>query len=511
MSDMSVSLNNENQALLDKAKQDNERRLNLLREDFQKRETNIRESGEAAISHIKSTTNGRLDQAQTQSDQKLRSAKERSARDYGEIKRRSQQSNEVLDENMRSAESRASERINQAHKNEARVVEQTNAELRDFLGRQQELKAQARESTAKSIAKVRTEGNEQLAETKARSSEEIRRTDKKSKGQLSEIKERNKVLYNETKSEAERRIGEARRDADVKITQDQSQKNKSLRNMAIKYHEAATVEQRTGEDRLTDLKKRNQEQLEKLRLSDLERNRLIHDEYSEETQRIQKEGEINIKSRQDNFEALRAKQAESNQLHLQEIEENFSKEELELRKETEARMQHLSGKLDENLKQQRSDFKDRFEVNDKTFKGSLQNQKEGYLKALYRQKQKFDSRFSESRDRADDPFYRLKDFNARLDENPNSYVLKAKVAPFEKNSVDIIVKDNRITLSGRRAYADSFSDDAGDRSTTNSYQTYRQDFKLEIPVDGHLAIRKIENDGSITVVAPKKGHGKGNV
>ena len=508
MADMSVSVNNENQALLDKAKQDNERRLNRLRDDYQKREMNIRESGEAAISHIKSSTNDRLEQTQTQSEQKLRSAKERASRDYGEIKRRSQQNNEVLAENMRSAESRASERIEQAHKGEAHAIAQTNAELRDFLERQQELKAQARESTAKGIAKVRTEGNEQLAETKSKSTEEIRRTEMKSKSQLSEVKERNKTLYEVTKSEDERRIGEARRDADIKISQDQNQKNKSLRNMAVKYHEAATVEQRAGEDRLTDLKKSNQEQLEKMRLGDLERNRRIHDEYSGETQRIQKEGEINIKGRQENFETLRKKQAESNQQRLQSMEENYNKEELELRKETELRMQHLAGKLDENLKQQRSDFKERFEVNDKTFKGSLQNQKEGYLKALYRQKQKFDARFSESRDRADDSFYRLKDFDAQLDENPNSYVLKAKVAPYEKNSVDIIVKDNRITLSGRRAFADSFTDDAGDRSTTNSYQTYRQDFKLDIPVDGHLAVRKIEDDGSITVIAPKKGHSK---
>lgn len=503
---MSVSANSDNHAQLDKMKQDQERRLNRLREDYDKRETSIREAGEAAVSHIKTSTEARIDQTQTSSAQKIRAAEERASRDYGDLKRRTQQSTDLLDEKARHAELAAEKRISDAQHLETRVIDRTNSELRDFLARQQELKAQARESAAKSVAKVRTEGNEQLALTKEQAAEQLRRVEFKSKTDMQELNERNRAVYDQAKNEADRRVADARRDGEMKIAQDQRQKNKTLREIDIKFHDAATAERRMGEEHLNQLKKQDQEQFDKTRSGDIELARRVHDEYEKETQRVQVQGEGEVRRRQENFENLRKKQEDSNQQRLLGMEEDYKVHEQKLRKESEARMQTEALTLDQNLKQQRVDFKERFDVNDKTFKGSLQNQKESYLKALYKQKQKFDAEFGKQSARASDPFYRLKDFDAGLVENQGSYVLNAKVAPYDKDSVDIIVKDDRIILSGHRSFADDFTGDDGARSTTNSFQTYRQEFKVDIPIDSKLARKKIAEDGSITVIAPKKGY-----
>jgi len=502
---MSVS-QRENQAQLESLKQEHERRMERIRDDNRRREEEARQAGAATVNHIKKSTTQQVDQLREESAQKLRAVADQANRNYNELRRRTQQNYETIESQARTAEENSHRRINSAHRNEAHVMEQTNEKLREFLARQEDLKVQARENANKNIDELRRESHQQLMQTKAQASEKLREFDTRSKEQLSELRDRNKAVYEETKAQADRRVAEALKDTEIRVVRDREQKNDSLRKTAIKYREAANTEQRSGEQRLAELKKQNMDRLEKLVRQDLERNEKVQAEYASESQRIQEEGESDINARQEKFDKLREKQQAKNQARLNDLELDYKTKETKLLKDSEARLQHEATKLDQSLQEQRSDFKERFDLNDKTFKGSLQNQKENYLKALYKQKQKYDNHYGRESARAEDPFYRLKSFEARLNENPHSYELKAKVAPYDKDSVNIVVKDDKITVTAHRSFEDKFATDNGAQTSTNSYQTYRQDFKLAIPVEGKLAVRKIDDDGTITVIAPKKGH-----
>ena len=75
---------------------------------------------------------------------------------------------------------------------------------------------------------------------------------------------------------------------------------------------------------------------------------------------------------------------------------------------------------------------------------------------------------------------------------------------YEKENVDVRVKDNRVVLSGTRSFQDKFKD--GDsRTETSSHQTYRQEFALAKPADAKRVMTSIKEDGTITSIIPKKG------
>lgn len=504
MSDMSVS-SRDNQRSLEDLRAEQEAKLQKLRGEYQKRETQEREAGAAAISHIKKSTDERLDQLHTEGDERLKREADNINRSYSDLKRRATSQNEALEKDIGLARERAKTTINNTRDEQMKTVRQTQDQLQDFLERQRDVRSQARIEANNEVENTRRKAGQEVLQAKRRAGEQLTRIEGESKRAIEDSKQRNTELYNRTRSEGERRLTETRHDNEVKLEAERHEKNRSLNEIQRKYKDAAMNEERDGQRRLTDLMRKNQEKFEDNRNRALKLNEDVQTEYSLEGQRVQVQGESDIRERQAKFDLLRKQQATTNQARLKQLDEQLNNQEARTKKEAFARMEFENEKLDQGLKQLQSDFKKRYSANDSTFKDSLHNQKEGYLRELYKQKQRFDQRFGLENDRANDSFYRLKGFDAKLNEHPGAYEILAKVPPHEKDSVDIIVKDDKVILSAKRAYQDSFLDEGGTKTSTNSFQTYRQEFSLDIPVIASKAIRKVEDDGSITVIAPKRG------
>lgn len=509
MSDMSVS---HREKTLDDVKQEQERqlqaRLDNLRAQYQKREAELRESGDAAVNHIKKNNDTRIEQIRTSGETKLKRESEAINRNYTDLRRRSSHNAETLQEQIRSAEDNANNRIQALKHNEDRTIRQTNEQLRQFVERQKELRTQARQEANHEIEGIRRQSNEQIQQVKVQGSDQFRKTEKDQKAALENLKSRNQETYRETKSQADRRVEDVRIEGDEKIEKDRAQKNRALTEIQRKYKEAANVGERDGQRRLTDIQKREKQKAEETRDRTIRQSDEMRTQYTLETQRIQVEGEAEIAQRQSLFEQLQKKQKRDNDQALRELSQQLTAQEIKALKESEARLQALAQKQDGELKNQTKEFKERYDISDKTYKSSLHNQKETALRELYRQKLRFDEKAQLESDRSTDSFYRLKTFDARLEEEPTAYRLNAKVPAHEKDTVDVIIKDNKITLSAKRAYQDTYKGDDGDRTSTSTYQTYRQDFKLDVPVAAEKSYRKIGDDGSIVIIAPKKGYDK---
>ena len=169
-------------------------------------------------------------------------------------------------------------------------------------------------------------------------------------------------------------------------------------------------------------------------------------------------------------------------------------------------MQENAEKTHGALLSQDRNFKRAFSENEKTYKESLENQKQNYLKSLYKQATRFDKTISEDAARSRDPFYSVKTFDAKLSERGDGYFVDAKVAPYDRDTVEVKVQPDRISVSARRSYENTLTD-GNERAQTTAHQTYRQDFKLDIPVNADKAVTTIEKDGTISVFVPKKGFG----
>ena len=509
MSDMFVSQQRDAQRQLDDLKQEQERRLRDTRNDFKRREADIRESGEAAISHIRKETESKVDTARNDANARLKRDAEQINKNYGDLRRRAVQQSESLERQTIETRERAERNISSVRANENAAMERSQERLRDFLRSQQELRAVARDESTAELERTKAEGGKRLMMEKGRQVEKVENLKAENTQVMNDMRLRNRLLYEETRSEAQRRLTELKQRNDEGYKKERDHSHDSLNSLRHRYGEAITHQQREGERRLTHLEQENQRQLEKNKARALRTKETMQAEYSSETQRIESTGQQEINDRQQKYDRMLREQHTAGTARLKEDEALMTAQELKARKEHQIRLAEDQAKADDAIIRQKKQFHERYDVNEKAHKSSLDHQKEIFLKELYRSKEKIDQKIGVEKNRENDPFYQLKTFHAKLSESPGAYELSAKVSPHDRHNVDVRVKDDKIILSAKRAYEDKYANE-GVRTTTNAYQTFRQDFKLDVPVDAKRVITKIADDGAVSVFVPKKGSVKGS-
>ena len=507
MSDINIS-SLDNQRTLDDLKKEQEQKLQKLRADYQKRADSEQQTGEAAISHIKKSNEERIDHLQSDNDSKIRRESDLTNKNYIELKHRTAQQTEALRAAQSSTEERAEHSISAAQKNEVHAEKQSQEQFKEFIERQKEQREQAQQDAVKGIDETRKTASQKITQTKAQADHQLAIIAVEDQRRLDALKAQDGDAYRTTHERDTDQIERIKNLDKQSFDHERERDSASLTETQRKYREALNIEQKSGEQRLTLAEKQNMQKFQEHRDRAIRTNQLSQAEYSAEGQRVQVEGENDIHQRQAHFQELKKEQEKSNTDELNKVQTQLSEGELKARNEALQKMKAESKKLNQTMHAQRTEFQKRYDLGDQTNKESYRNQKDVYLQELYKQKQKFDSRFDVNAARKDDPFYQLKTFSPRLVEQEKSYVLTAKVAPHERESVDIVVKDDHISLSAKRAYQDSFTDESGEKTATNTYQTYRQDFKLDVPVEGKKAFRKIDDEGNITVIVPKKGSGE---
>lgn len=509
MSDLSISNQRKNllrdqQQELEELKQEHEAKVSRIRTDNAKREDEIREAGDAVVSHIRKSTSDRVDGIRNEAQTRLENEETALQKNYASLKKRSQLQNDSLNREIVTRRTQAQETMANVRENESQQLRRSQERLREFIDDQTTFRENARKKSVAEVEQVQRSMTEKETKLTAKHREEIREMEQRQAIEISDLKSESKNLYDKTRYEANRRLQELRHDSSNKLDNERRQSQLTIDDLRRRTRDATTSEQREGERRLDFQTKENQRLLEENRAKALVTNEKMQSVYSKEAQRIETTGEQDIQYRQRKFEDRKKEQVVVNKQTLAEQEAEQFKQEAKIREEHESRVQHVVGKMDETLQQKRTDFKEKYERDHDTFKSSLSNQRETYLKELYKQKRKIDERMGQEEARKDDPFYRLKTFNATIQENAGNYVIHAKVEPHEKDSVEIRVQDDKVTLSARRAHEDKFEDN-GAKISTNTYQTYRQEFPLGAPGDAKRILKTVKDDGTISVMIPKKG------
>lgn len=488
---------------LEDLKQEHEKKLAKLRQEQQKQEEELRAAGDASVNHIKKSTAERVEAARAQSNEKLEKEGEALRKDYTSLKKRSLSQNEALSEQIRTERRQAEKQIGEVKERELHTVEQSQEKLKDFLENQQEVRSKAYKVTQEEVVKSTRSANEELAKAKLEARQKVEKTNVENREKIDNLKVNNRQMYEDAKTQAERRLNELRTDNEKKVGSEREEGRFRAEQIRDKVKEATVHEQRQGEKNINAIVSENQHRMEATKERALKTNEKVQKVYSNETQRVQTEGEREIADTQMKFESLKRDQKAAHKGELKQLEgEQFSLE-FRSRKEHENRLNTTIATLEKELQEQRKDFAEKYGREGQTQKDSLANQKQTYLKELYKQKRALDARAGLVEARKDDPFYTMKGFDASLEETENAYRLSAKVAPHEKDTVDVKVKDDKVTLSAKRGYEDQV-EDKGVRVSTNTYQTYRQEFKLGAPADAKGVSKFVKEDGSISVIIPKK-------
>lgn len=105
-------------------------------------------------------------------------------------------------------------------------------------------------------------------------------------------------------------------------------------------------------------------------------------------------------------------------------------------------------------------------------------------------------------DRQSDPFYRMQDMNAHLDDEGDYYVLKATIPEHEQKHVSVSIKGNQLVLTGSRRSEEKLKIEPGHTQGTNAYQSYLETFPIDWPVNANKLTREFDGD-QLTVRFPK--------
>ncbi|MEZ0393178.1 MAG: Hsp20/alpha crystallin family protein [Pseudobdellovibrionaceae bacterium] len=106
-------------------------------------------------------------------------------------------------------------------------------------------------------------------------------------------------------------------------------------------------------------------------------------------------------------------------------------------------------------------------------------------------------------EKAKDPFFKVQNRGTTLSETDNMYVVRAYVPESDKDNVKVRIQNDKVVVAGSRAFVDKL-EDQGKKVSTNSYQTFKEEFKLDHPVAQNAIWQ--ERDGDfLQFLIPKIG------
>jgi len=226
-------------------------------------------------------------------------------------------------------------------------------------------------------------------------------------------------------------------------------------------------------------------------------------QYSKDINRTHQLGEAELKETKDKYDRKLGSEESFFQGELDGEKKRFSEEQLKQQAQYENKRQEMADIHKKNIQELTKKFNEQFVKNDSQNKEVFTNQKQNFLKELYRQQQQLLNKSTALDNKRDDPFYQSRSLAAHLAENSNAYVLTAKIPNLEKNNFDVHVKNDKVVLESFRAN-EAKIEDGSEKSMTNTYQTYRQEFKFDVPVDEHLAVKQMDDQGNLTLTIPKR-------
>lgn len=126
-------------------------------------------------------------------------------------------------------------------------------------------------------------------------------------------------------------------------------------------------------------------------------------------------------------------------------------------------------------------------------------------RALDRLRQEGAERISAYDSRSEDPFYRMVNLDAELRDTGEAFELRARVPEHEQENVRASVRGNQIVLTGTRRSQDDVRLDEGRARSTASYQTFRESFPIDWPVDPGSMTRESRGDEMVFTFAKRTG------
>ena len=481
-----------------------ESEMRRLKATQQRQEAEAREAGQAAINHIRRSNEAKVSEVIETRDENIARLEADANKNYAHLKQRSNTTRQIADRDLDAENARTVAKLKEIQAGREQKVESTQAELREFIRLQGEKREAIARDAQSENNRLQQQARQRIQDATVKNERELNQVDSDARRELEQLKSSSQRNLNKTREQSQRQLTELRNEQQLNIERERAEANRTFTEMQSQARTSLDQQRNEGIQRLQTQEQAQRQQLEDSQARYRTVNSKVQQEYSTETQRVQREGEQILKSKDSEFRQLQ-KQQDRDQKSALTADEIVHRDLLaRQQREFRARSEFEGSQQEKALQGQRNDFKTRFGEANESNQASLRQSKELLLRELYKQQRDFDSKFASMRTRKEDPFYRAKSFEAQLSEQPYHYELRAKVPAHEKESVQIRVKDGSLSISATRRFDQRVQNEDGSKLSNSSYETWRQDFELPHPIVRDHISQKIDEDGEITVLIPKK-------
>lgn len=281
---------------------------------------------------------------------------------------------------------------------------------------------------------------------------------------------RNEEVLEKQKLKGYEELRELQRAQAAELSRVRHEGDQNLSKLQNYYHDNLYSTEHTGDEKLRALEAQQARELNYAQQTKTEDVNLAKDNYHRQFEEVRQGNEENLQkfkdSSREDYERIRANSVEANQ----KANESFQQKYDARVKESDDVLLNLNNRASEAIREVRRDTSEKL--------------------AAYSSRQR-------------DPFYRMKDLDARLSEESDAYVLTASIPEHEQKHVSVAVKGGQLVLQGYRNNEEKLELEPGHTQGTNTYQSFLETFPIIWPVDANRMTRQFEGD-QLTVRIPKK-------
>lgn len=446
----------------------NENMIQALKDEYQNRQQSEKKSGEAAVNNIR--------QKNISNEQQLKQQREAQEKYYNELQTRARQ------------------------------------EKAKALSQEYSLTKQAQEDQAKQRTEIQRKAANEIEAINSRLAQEKAKAVGENREQLNQFSLKQREEFEQARTAHQRRLDDQRKESfttlqkqrdenELRYEKEREQHAAELHELKQKMQDQYLKERTDGQKKTSHIESENDKRFKNEIARGTHQMEATRMEYDKNIKQIHHQGEVEARSQKEHFEKqIKTQHSE----YRKKLEEKRVAQDTQLKKSDQLHLAALERREEEYkriLKGQNKEFNTAFTVNDKRNRQTLQAQNDRIMDALIRQKSGLLERYGKYEKAGEDPFYKMQEFETRVAENENYYLVRTKVPEYERDNVDVIVKDDKVIISGQRAFAEKLEKDSR-QITTNSHQSFREIIPLKHPTVPK-AIEKSYEDGTIAVMIPK--------
>lgn len=379
-------------------------------------------------------------------------------------------------------------------KRKAKLQKQNEQELQRLSKTYSKKKEQVQSSSSRDLQglqqrlhKDRVSLSDQAQRLKEKHAAEMKALQDRQLQQQSDLANRYKETYHQQQKSYTTNLEKARQQEAARLAEMRKQGQSEYAKQKSETHA-----------RLEDLREDYKTSMDNTRKQGEFEREKVSKKYEGEVQRLHKTGDKAVGSEKERTEKTLLTIKEH---HDTEVEKN----EQMLRQRMAAQADYYTKKMEEQdiqfrkmLANQRHEFERSYAQNSKLNEAALNHQEALVTQAMIQQKHDLIRKFGMTENSGLNHF---KEFESKVEENDNSFTVHLKIPKEEKDSVNVIVKENQLVLSRQKAFNDEIDKD-GRKLTMAANESFREVIPLPYPIAEKSVIKQETSDG-IKVMIPK--------